>query len=107
MPLRLSTKPELTTRWLFARILLPFLLSGAILSVLPLALGVAGTLPGPYDFLNKLTATLGIVLGLAAMLGLLIARQDRAKKITVVFACVSVLFLSLTYLIAADPFSWR
>ncbi len=59
-----------TTRWLFARILLPFPLSGGILSVLPLVLAVTGTLPGPYDFVNKVTATIGIVLGLAAMLGL-------------------------------------
>src|SRR5947207_671538 len=93
--------------WLFARIFLPFLLSGGILSVLPMALGPAGTLSGSQEFLNKATATIGIVLGLAAMLGLLVARQERAKRLTVVFACISVLFLAATYLIAADSFCWR
>jgi hypothetical protein len=98
---------RVSTRWLFARILLPFVLSGGILAILPVAMVLSGQLPPPYNVWAKLTASGGIVFGLAAMLGLLLAREPRTRRLTMMSAIASGVLLCAAYVIAADPFCWR
>jgi hypothetical protein len=87
------------TSWLFARIALPFPLAGGILGILPVVAG--GQIPMPYQFWAVLTFSGGTTLGLAAMVGLLIAREPRARRLTLLGALSAVILLVATYAIAA------
>jgi hypothetical protein len=41
------------------------------------------------------------------MVGLLLAREPRLRQLTLTAAGIAAALLSLTYLIAGDPFCWR
>jgi hypothetical protein len=91
--------------WLVARIFLPFPLSAGILLTLPVVLNAS--LPTPFRFWAWLTYWGGTALGLGAMVGLLLAREPRLRQLTLTAAGIAAALLSLTYLIAGDPFCWR
>lgn len=91
--------------WLVLRIALPFPLSGAVLA--GSAVLVSAPVSGPYEAWMRLCAAAGITLGLGALVGLLLARAPRARRLTLWLAGTAVALLLVAYLIGADPFCWR
>ena len=91
--------------WLVLRIALPFPLSGAILA--GSAVLVSAPAPQPYELWMRVCAAAGITLGLAAMVGLWLARAPRARRRTLWMAGAAGTLLLAAYLLGADPFCWR
>jgi hypothetical protein len=92
------------TSWLLLRVLLPFPLSGATL--VGAALLASGE-PRVSAAWAHLCATGGMVLGLAALFGLWISRERRARRLTLWAAALAVALVGSAYVLAADPFCWR